>query len=106
MYLEANQISCYKQLSGRCRLQKQMGANAKEMFAALNSDDFEKILTEKDLKNTKQSTETAEKLFKEFFREKELPENFEVGSASTPDYRLPTHKVCCHITTIIPVSVI
>ena len=58
MFSQANQVSCYKQLSGRCLLEK-MAAKTEERFASLNSGDLEVILTEKDSKNTKRSTETT-----------------------------------------------
>ena len=65
-----------------------MAGVASDRFASLNCDDLDKILTEKDSKNTKRSTDVAVKIFKTYLREKELPENFEEASASSLDDQL------------------
>ena len=59
-----------------------------DRFVSLNCDDFDKILTEKDSKNTKRATEMVVKIFRTYLREKELPENFEEASASSLDDQL------------------
>ena len=51
-----------------------MAESTKESFALPNSEDLEKIRVRKDFKDIKLSTETAVKLFKEHFRENELPD--------------------------------
>ena len=65
-----------------------MAGVASDRFASLNCEDFDKILTEKDSKNTKRATEMAVKIFRTYLREKELPENFEEASASSLDDQL------------------
>ena len=60
----------------------------KGRFATLNTEDLDKILTEKDSVRTKRSNEMAVRIFKTYLREKELPENFEEASASSLDDQL------------------
>ena len=65
-----------------------MAGVASDRFASLNCEDFDKILTEKNSKNTKRATEMTVKVFRTYLREKELPENFEEASASSLDDQL------------------
>ena len=61
---------------------RQQTQNKRERFASQNWEYSEKILTENDSENTKQSTETAVKLYKAYLGQKELLENFKAASAS------------------------
>ena len=52
-------------------------AGQKSRFATINEEQLNKILTEKDAKNTKRATDSSIRTFKSYLREKNYDEDFE-----------------------------